>query len=111
MDDRTCEMRILRLCPCLFPFLCGVSMIKETTYCIFSGIYNSHIPWKKVTLVCYERRIQISNISSCSHLNKTCNIRLNVPAEPENITFGCSGEYIYLLILHASVYPYSVVII
>ena len=103
MDDRTCEMRILRLCPCLFPFLCGVSMIKETTYCIFSGIYNSYIPWNNVTLVCYQRSIQISNISSCSHLNETCDIRL---PEPDNITFRCSGEYIYLLILHASVLPY-----
>ncbi|XP_078334145.1 uncharacterized protein LOC111133852 isoform X5 [Crassostrea virginica] len=51
------------------------------------GIYNSHIPWKNVTLVCYQRNIQISNISSCSHLNKTCDIRLT---EPDNITFGCS---------------------
>ncbi|XP_078334144.1 uncharacterized protein LOC111133852 isoform X4 [Crassostrea virginica] len=53
------------------------------------GIYNSHIPWKNVTLVCYQRSIQISKISSCSHLNKTCDIRLNVTG-PENITFGCS---------------------
>nr|XP_022334669.1 uncharacterized protein LOC111131436 [Crassostrea virginica] len=52
------------------------------------GIYNSHIPWKNVTLVCYQRNIQISNISSCTHLNKTCDIRLT---KPGNITFGCSG--------------------
>nr|XP_022338234.1 uncharacterized protein LOC111133832 [Crassostrea virginica] len=50
------------------------------------GIYNSHIPWKNVTLVCYQRSIQISNISSCSHLNETCDIRLT---QPGNITFGC----------------------
>nr|XP_022338198.1 uncharacterized protein LOC111133804 isoform X2 [Crassostrea virginica] len=51
------------------------------------GIYNSYIPWKNVTLVCYQRSIQISNISSCSHLNETCDIRL---PEPDNITFRCS---------------------
>nr|XP_022334646.1 uncharacterized protein LOC111131419 [Crassostrea virginica] len=52
------------------------------------GIYNSYIPWNNVTLVCYQRSIQISNISSCSHLNETCDIRLT---EPDNITFRCSG--------------------
>nr|XP_022338245.1 uncharacterized protein LOC111133841 isoform X1 [Crassostrea virginica] len=51
------------------------------------GIYNSYIPWNNVTLVCYQRSIQISNISSCSHLNETCDIRLT---EPDNITFRCS---------------------
>ncbi|XP_078334140.1 uncharacterized protein LOC111133824 [Crassostrea virginica] len=51
------------------------------------GIYNSHIPWKNVTLVCYQRSIQISNTSSCTHLNKTCDISVT---EPDNITFGCS---------------------
>nr|XP_022338772.1 CUB and sushi domain-containing protein 3-like [Crassostrea virginica] len=50
-------------------------------------IYNSYIPWNNVTLVCYQRSIQISNISSCSHLNETCDIRL---PEPDNITFRCS---------------------
>nr|XP_022334695.1 CUB and sushi domain-containing protein 3-like [Crassostrea virginica] len=51
------------------------------------GIYSSYIPWKHVTLVCYRRSIQISNISSCNNLSKTCDIRLT---EPGNITFGCS---------------------
>ncbi|XP_078334149.1 uncharacterized protein LOC144625798 [Crassostrea virginica] len=51
------------------------------------GIYNSHIPWKNVTLVCYQRSIQISNTSSCTHLNKTCDISVT---EQGNITFGCS---------------------